>query len=66
MKTTPSTVPRVLRVEEAAQLLGIGRSLAYELIRSGQLRSIKIGRRRLVPLDAIEEAIAEFGNAGLL
>jgi excisionase family DNA binding protein len=66
MRTTPSTVPRVLRVEEAAQLLGIGRSLAYDLIRSGQLRSIKIGRRRLVPLDAIAEAIAEFGNAGPL
>ena len=66
MRSTPSTVPRVLRVEEAAQLLGIGRSLAYDLIRSGQLRSIKIGRRRLVPLDAIAEAIAEFGNAGPL
>ena len=66
MRTTPSTVPRVLRVEEAAQLLGIGRSLAYDLIRSGQLRSIKIGRRRLIPVDAIAEAIAEFGNAGPL
>lgn len=49
--------PRLLRVEEAAQLLGIGRSLAYELIRTGRLRSIKIGSRRLVPLTAIDEAI---------
>jgi excisionase family DNA binding protein len=52
------TQPRLLRVDEAARLLGIGRSLAYDLIRSGRLRSIKIGGRRLVPLAAIDEAIA--------
>jgi excisionase family DNA binding protein len=50
--------PRLLRVEEAAQLLGIGRSLAYDLIRTGRLRSIKIGSRRLIPLAAIDEAIS--------
>jgi excisionase family DNA binding protein len=50
--------PRLLRVEEAAQLLGIGRSLAYHLIRTGRLRSIKIGSRRLIPLAAIDEAIS--------
>ncbi|MEV4534661.1 tyrosine-type recombinase/integrase [Asanoa sp. NPDC049518] len=35
----------MLRVEEAAQALGIGRSLVYDLIRSGQLRSFKVGSR---------------------
>jgi excisionase family DNA binding protein len=50
--------PRLLRVDEAARLLGIGRSLAYDLIRTGRLRSIKIGSRRLVPLAAIDEAIS--------
>jgi len=53
-------MPRVLRVEEAARALGIGRSLAYDLIRSGRLRSIKIGSRRLIPVSAIDEAIAAF------
>jgi excisionase family DNA binding protein len=55
--TNPTNPPRLLRVEEAAQLLGIGRSLAYHLIRTGRLRSIKIGSRRLVPRSAIDEAI---------
>jgi excisionase family DNA binding protein len=50
--------PRLLRVDEAARLLGIGRSLAYDLIRTGRLRSIKIGSRRLVPIAAIDEAIS--------
>ena len=36
-------------VEEAAEQLGIGRTLAYELIREGRLSSIKLGNRRLVP-----------------
>jgi excisionase family DNA binding protein len=62
-ETTTSTVrPRVLRVEEAARLLGVGRSLAYDLIRSGRLRSIKIGSRRLVPVAAVDEAIAALLN----
>ncbi len=35
-------------VEEAGQMIGISRRTIYELIRSGQLVSIKIGSRRLV------------------
>jgi excisionase family DNA binding protein len=58
LTTGATQPPRLLRVEEAAQLLGIGRSLAYQLIRTGRLRSIKIGSRRLVPIAAIDEAIS--------
>ncbi|MEU0150338.1 helix-turn-helix domain-containing protein [Micromonospora fulviviridis] len=47
----------MLRVEEAARALGIGRSLVYDLIRSGQLRSFKVGSRRLIPAAAIDEVI---------
>ncbi|WP_435055181.1 excisionase family DNA-binding protein [Micromonospora aurantiaca (nom. illeg.)] len=58
MNATSSITPRVLRVEEAAHALGIGRSLVYDLIRSGRLRSFKVGSRRLIPASAIDEAIA--------
>lgn len=37
--------------------LGIGRSKTYEVLGSGQLRSVKVGRRRLVPESAIVEFI---------
>lgn len=37
--------PRTLSVEQAAKELGIGRSLAYELARTGQLPIIRLGRR---------------------
>jgi excisionase family DNA binding protein len=58
-----------LHDEKAARLRlgGIGRSLFWELIRAGELRSVKIGKRRLVPEQAICEYIARLerqGNAG--
>jgi excisionase family DNA binding protein len=43
---------------KAARMLGIGRTKLYELIDSRQLRSAKIGNRRLVPVDAIRECLA--------
>jgi excisionase family DNA binding protein len=42
-------------VEEAGQLLGLGRSAAYEAARRGQLPSRKVGRRLLVPVPALLE-----------
>jgi excisionase family DNA binding protein len=38
-----------MTVEEAAQLLGISRGLAYELVRRGKLPSMRLGRRLVVP-----------------
>ncbi len=45
-------------VTEAAELLGIGRSAAYEAARSGQLPTIRIGKRVLVPVAALERLLA--------
>lgn len=39
----------VLTVEEAAELLGISRGLAYELVRRRELPAIRLGRRLVVP-----------------
>jgi excisionase family DNA binding protein len=43
----------VLTVEEAAECLGIGRTLMYALIASGDVESVRIGRLRRVPADAL-------------
>lgn len=57
-------VPAVLYdVDEAAEALRLSRSALYELIRSGQLRSVKSGRRRLVPVEALAEYVARLGSA---
>jgi excisionase family DNA binding protein len=44
-------------IDEAAAELRVSRWSVYNLIRSGQLQTIKIGRRRLVPLDALTECL---------
>ncbi|MEU1540979.1 helix-turn-helix domain-containing protein [Actinacidiphila glaucinigra] len=49
--------PRLHRVEVAAQLLGVKRSTAYEEIRLGRLRTVRIGRRRLIPTEYINEYV---------
>ena len=46
-----------LRVEEAAKLLGISRGLAYHLIRVGELPSLRLGRRLVVPRRALDQLI---------
>lgn len=49
---------RTLTVEEAARYLGIGRSAAYAAARSGELPTVRIGRRLLVPRHALERMLA--------
>ncbi|MBA3688377.1 MAG: helix-turn-helix domain-containing protein [Chloroflexi bacterium] len=49
----------LLRVEEAAEMLGISRARAYELAASGALPSVRIGRSRRVPVRQLEEWIEE-------
>ncbi len=46
-------LPLTLRVEDLMPILGIGRNTAYELVRSGQIRSVRIGRQIRVPKDAL-------------
>ena len=48
-------LPLTLRVEDLMPILGIGRNTAYELVRSGQIRSIRIGRQLRIPKEAVQE-----------
>ena len=49
----------VYTVEEAATLLGISRSFAYEAVQDGRVPSMRIGRRILVPKAALERFLAD-------
>ena len=56
----------LVTVEEAARRLGIGRSLAYELMGSGELPSVRIGRCRRISVEALSrfvDSIVEEGSA---
>ena len=52
-------LPLTLRVEDLMPILGIGRNTAYELVRSGQIRSIRIGRQLRIPKDAVLEYLTK-------
>jgi excisionase family DNA binding protein len=56
--------PLLLTVEETAELLHIGRSKVFDLIRCRDLDSVKIGRLRRVPESAVHEFMARLRAAG--
>ena len=47
-----------LSVPETAKVLGIGRNLCYDRVKTGEIPVIKIGRRLLVPRAALEKLLA--------
>lgn len=47
--TSYDDLPLTLSVRELLPILSIGRNTAYELIRSGQIRSVRIGRKIRIP-----------------
>lgn len=48
-------LPLVLHVKELASVLSISQNTAYCLVRSGKIRTIRIGRTYLIPKDAVLE-----------
>jgi excisionase family DNA binding protein len=52
-----SNQPLTITVEQAAQLLGVGRSTAYELVRNGDLKCIRLRRRIVVPVTHLAERL---------
>ena len=58
MQEEPGGERICLTVEEAARLLGIGRSLAYEAVARGELPSTRIGRRILIPKLSLERLLS--------
>ena len=53
-------LPLVLRVEDLMPVLDIGRNTAYELVQSGQIHSIRIGRKVRIP----KQALVDFLSGG--
>ncbi len=51
-----------LTVPEAAALLGIGKSLAYEAIQRGEIPCIRVGHRLLVPVVALNLMLGQGGK----
>jgi excisionase family DNA binding protein len=48
---------QTLTVEETAKVLGLGRNTAYALVRSGEIPSLRLGKRILIPAIAIQRKL---------
>jgi excisionase family DNA binding protein len=48
----------LLTVEEAAVALGLGRTYTYSLVMRDEITSVKVGRKRRIPLFALEAFVA--------
>jgi excisionase family DNA binding protein len=53
----------LLTPAEAARALGVGRTKVYELMASGALASVQIGRCRRVPREALTELVVTLRGA---
>ncbi len=51
------TRPLAVSVDEAARLLGLSRSSAYLAVQRGDIPSVAIGRRILIPMKRLEEML---------
>lgn len=62
MSTPDSSAQRLdvqlYKVRDAMKVLSVSRSVIFELLRSGRLRSVKQGRTRLIPASAVRDYIA--------
>ena len=55
--TLDDELPPILTVEQTAEVLGISRGLAFTAVRNGDIPSIRIGRRILVPRDRLRQML---------
>ena len=64
MNETTSSEKMLLCVEEVGSLLGVGRTKMYQLIWSGEIDSVTIGRSRKIPRAAVQAYIDSLMETG--
>jgi excisionase family DNA binding protein len=58
MSSNEDHSPLVVSISEAARRLSLGRTKVYELIASGQLKTLKLGRRTLITMASVQALVA--------
>ena len=64
MSPQESSAKLLYDVREVAVMLGLGRSKLYSYLLRGELRSVKLGRRRLIPIEAVHEFVRTLQQSG--
>ena len=50
---------RTLTIKETAASLGISDWMVYEMVKRGEIKTIRVGKRILVPVSALDQFVAE-------
>lgn len=58
MNMTTDTTKLAYSVPEAAEAVSLSKGYLWDLVLKGEIRSVKIGKRRLIPADALQEFLA--------
>ena len=61
MHDLPAVERQVYTIKEVGRILGVNRNLAYELARTGQIPTIRLGKRLVCPKQALNRMLAEAG-----
>ena len=59
MSNSPPMAPIALRIPDAARVSGCSRTRLFGMIRSGELKSVKIGKRRLILAESLRARLSE-------
>ena len=62
--TTFEALPLLLTVEEMASVLRIGRNPAYQLVKDGDIQSIRVGRSIRIPRNALIQFVENTQQSG--
>lgn len=64
MKTAPSPDPICVRVNDAARMIGVGRTKLYELIAAGEVETVKLGKSTRITTTSLHDLIRRQRGAG--
>jgi len=56
-------LPMTLTVNDLTKILRVGRNTAYRLVQEGAIRSIRFGRKIIIPRDAVQDFLLSCNNA---
>lgn len=60
--TTYEQLPLVLSIDQLMKVLGIGKNSAYDLVRCGQIQSIRVGNKIRIPKESVVDFIHNSQN----
>lgn len=60
--TETSSERRTMSVGQAAEVLGISRTTAYECVRTGELPALRLGGRIVIPTQVVDELLARVSS----